>query len=51
MPEEPNIGDELKRMEYEPLLPIENKLILSSLVLGLALLGLLLWLSGRLFPG
>ena len=51
MPDEPNIGDELKRMEYEPLLPIEKKLILSSLVLGLALLGLLLWLSGRLFPG
>jgi hypothetical protein len=51
MPDEPNLGDELKRMEYEPLLPIEKKLILSSLVLGLALLGLLLWLSGRLFPG
>jgi hypothetical protein len=51
MPEEPNIGDELKRMAYEPLLPVEKKLILCSLALGLILLGLLLWLSGRLFPG
>jgi hypothetical protein len=51
MPDEPHIGDELKRMEYEPLLPIEKRLILSSLLLGLLLLGLLLWLSGKLFPG
>ena len=35
---------------YEPLLPIEKKLIAGSLILGVALLGLLLWLSAALFP-
>ena len=43
------IADELSRMEYEPLLPIEKKLIGGSLLLGLLLLGLLLWVSGALF--
>lgn len=37
-------------MEREPLLPIEKRLIAWSLVLGVLLLGLLVWLSGRLFP-
>jgi hypothetical protein len=35
---------------YEPLLPAEKKLIAGSLILGLALLGLLLWLSATYFP-
>ena len=38
-------------MEYEPLLPIEKKLIAGSLVLGIVLLGLLLWVSRTFFPG
>ena len=38
-------------MEYEPLLPIEKKLIAGSLVLGVVLLGLLLWVSRVFFPG
>jgi len=35
---------------YEPLLPIEKKLIAWSLVLGIGLLGLLWWLSQVVFP-
>ncbi|MEZ5446741.1 MAG: hypothetical protein R3F45_13310 [Gammaproteobacteria bacterium] len=41
--DEQRIKDELQRMPYEPLLPVERKLILGSLVLGAALLVLLLW--------
>ena len=40
MAEEPNLEKELKQMqqEYEPLLPVEKKLIAWSLGLGLMLL-------------
>jgi len=51
MPDEPKFSDELKKMEYEPLLPVEKKLIAGSLILGIVLLGLLIWLSNTLFPG
>ncbi len=37
-------------MEYEPLLPVEEKLIAGSLLLGLVLLGLWIWLSYAFFP-
>lgn len=37
------IRDELQRMPYEPLLPVEHRLILGSLILGAVLLVLLLW--------
>ncbi len=48
---DPKFAEEIKRMEYEPLLPIEKRLILWSLALGIVLLGLLVWISGRFFPG
>jgi hypothetical protein len=51
MPDDPKISEELKRMEYEPLLPVEKKLVGWSLVLGIGLLGLLIWISNKLFPG
>ena len=51
MPEEPKLSEELKKMEAEPLLPVEKKLIAWSLILGLALLGLLLWISSTFFSG
>ena len=35
---QPNIGEELKKIPVEPLLPIEKKLIAWSLSLGLTLL-------------
>jgi hypothetical protein len=51
MAEQPKIVDELQKMEYEPLLPIEKKLIAGSLLLGIVLLGLLMWVSRVYFPG
>ncbi len=46
----PRIGEEMKRMEAEPLAPIEIKLILWSLGLGVAMLILLLLLGDVMFP-
>ncbi|MGQ0659225.1 MAG: hypothetical protein ACT4NU_14265 [Chromatiales bacterium] len=37
------IGEELERMPYEPLLPVEKKLIAWSLLIGAVLLVLLVW--------
>jgi len=51
MPEEPKLAEELKRMEYEPLLPVEKKLIAYSLIIGAVLLGMLVWVSYTFFPG
>jgi len=51
MAHQPKIIDELKKMEYEPLLPVEKKLIVGSLVLGVVLLALLMWVSRVFFPG
>jgi hypothetical protein len=45
----PEIGEELARIPYEPLLPVEKKLIVYSLLLGAALLGILVWLSYTYF--
>ena len=47
MADEPNIGEELKKMEqeYEPLLPVEKRLIAWSLGIGLTLLVVLYALS------
>ncbi len=47
--EEPKISEELKKMEYEPLLPIEKRLIGWSLALGLVLIVLLVWVSDTFF--
>jgi len=37
-------------MEWEPLLPVEKKLIGWSIGLGLVLLGILVWISYTFFP-
>jgi len=50
MAHEPKLSDELKQMRHEPLLPVEKKLIVGSLCLGIALLGFLLWVSRVFFP-
>jgi len=42
--------DELEKMEYEPLLPVELRLIRWSIGLGLALIAVLLWVSHTFFP-
>ena len=47
--EEPEFSEELEKMPYEPLLPIEKKLVLWSVLLGLFLLGALVWVNQALF--
>ncbi|HNZ31168.1 MAG: hypothetical protein WBK44_00710 [Smithellaceae bacterium] len=44
------IKDEMEKMEYEPLLPVEKKLITWSLILGAVLLVVLIWVSYTFFP-
>lgn len=46
---EPKIGQELEKMEYEPLLPVEKKLIAWSLITGVAAIAFLAWLRHVLF--
>ena len=47
---EPEIAQELEKMSYEPLLPVEKKLIGWSLTAGLILLIVLIIASRMLFP-
>lgn len=47
----PTLAEELKKMEYEPLLPIEKKLIAYSIGLGIVLLFVFIWISYTFFPG
>jgi len=46
---QPNVRDELSKAEYEPLLPIEKKLIGWSLGIGIGLL-VVLAIVNKLFP-
>ena len=50
MEEQTNLSDELKKMEYEPLLPVEKKLIAISIGLGIVLLVILVLISYEFFP-
>lgn len=47
--DEPKIADELRRMEHEPLLPVEKKLIAWSIGLGVAALAALVFISEAFF--
>jgi len=47
--EKPKLADELAKMKEEPLLDIEKKLIVYSLLLGVGLLVLLAWVSFTFF--
>ena len=47
---EPRLADELEQMEYEPLLPVEKKLIIWSIASGVVLLAILTWAAYTLFP-
>jgi hypothetical protein len=49
MEEETKFADELNKMEFEPLMPIEKKLIGWSIGLGIVLLGILIWVSYTFF--
>jgi hypothetical protein len=48
--DEVKISEEIKKMEYEPLLPIEKKLIVWSIAIGVVLLAVLVWISYTFFP-
>jgi hypothetical protein len=48
--EQSKIGEELQKIPYEPLLPIEKKLIGWSLGLGGALMAVLIFISYTYFP-
>jgi hypothetical protein len=47
--DQPKVGDEIRKMPVEPLLPVEKKLIGWSLGLGVVLLVVLIVLT-RAFP-
>jgi hypothetical protein len=48
--EEKKLKEEMRKMELEPLLPVEKKLISYSIGLGVILLFVFIWLS-TYFPG
>jgi hypothetical protein len=50
MEQQSKIGQELEKMPYEPLLPIEKKLIGWSLGLGVALMVILILINRIFFP-
>jgi hypothetical protein len=47
---DPKFSEELQKMEYEPLLPIEKKLVGWSIGIGIVLLFVLYWVSSAFFP-
>jgi len=47
---EPRVGEEMRKMAYEPLLPVEKRLIGWSLGIGAVLLVILVWISYTYFP-
>jgi hypothetical protein len=50
MKQESKIAQEIEKMPYEPLLPIEKKLIGWSLAVGVVLLVILIIVSRTFFP-
>lgn len=50
MEQQTNVGQELQKMPYEPLLPVEKKLIGWSLGLGVVLMVILVVISYVFFP-
>jgi len=44
------IAEELQKMEYEPWLPVESKLVKWCIGLGIVLLIILIWISYTFFP-
>ena len=47
--DEPKFAEELRKMEHEPLLPVEKRLVAWSVLLGLFLIAVLAWVSRALF--
>jgi hypothetical protein len=51
MAEQPKVGEEIRKMAHEPLLPVEKQLIGWSFGLGVALLVVLVVISHLFFKG
>ena len=51
MADRPKLAEELKKLNEEPLLPVEKKLVGWSLGLGITLLAVFYWISRTFFPG
>jgi hypothetical protein len=51
MEQKPKLSEEMKQMEYEPILPVELTLVRWSIGIGVGSLFFLYWLSTVLFPG
>ncbi|MFO1310189.1 MAG: hypothetical protein U1F64_17345 [Burkholderiales bacterium] len=49
--DQPRIGEEIRKMGYEPLLPVERRLIGWSLGLGIVLLIVLVAVSNAFLKG
>ncbi|HET7365009.1 MAG TPA: hypothetical protein VFJ70_15690 [Burkholderiales bacterium] len=49
--EQPKVGEEMRKMAYEPLLPIEKQLIAWSFGLGIVLLVILVFVSHAFLKG
>ena len=49
--EQPRVGDEIRKMAHEPLLPIEKQLIAWSFGLGVVLLVILVVVSHAFLKG
>ncbi len=49
--QQPQVAEEMKKMEYEPLLPAELSLIRWSIGIGVGSLFILYYVSQWLFPG
>jgi hypothetical protein len=49
--EQPKVGEEMRRMAYEPLLPVEKKLIAWSFGIGVVLLVVLVFVSRVFLKG
>jgi hypothetical protein len=47
----PKVAEEMGKIQYEPFLPIERKLVTWSLILGAVLLVVLVWTSYTFFTG
>ena len=44
------IAEELEKMQYDPWLPFETKLVWGCIGLGIILLIILIWISYTFFP-
>jgi hypothetical protein len=51
MEQQPRVGEEIRKMAHEPLLPIEKQLIAWSFGLGIVLLVILVFVSHAFVKG